>query len=43
MEKPMKAIAAKLRTIIAIATTSMLKNRLSMRQFLRQPTGGALI
>jgi hypothetical protein len=43
MENPTKASTAKLRTMIAIAATSTLKNRLSMCHFHRQSTGGTLI
>jgi hypothetical protein len=40
MENPTKAIRATLRTIIAIATTSMMESRLAMRQFLEQSSDG---
>jgi hypothetical protein len=36
MENPTKASTATLRTIIAIAPTSIMESRLAMRQFFRQ-------
>jgi hypothetical protein len=40
MENPTKARTATLRTIIAIAATSMVESRLAMRQFFRQSNDG---
>jgi hypothetical protein len=39
MEKPTKASTATLRTIVAIAATSMMESRLAMRQFWRRSSG----
>ena len=39
MENPTKASTATLRTIIAIATASMVESRLVMRQLFRQSSG----
>jgi len=40
MENPTKASTAKLRTIIAIAVTSMMESRFAMRQFFWQSSDG---
>jgi hypothetical protein len=40
MENPTKAITATLKTIIAIAATSMMESRLIMRQCFRRSSDG---